>query len=249
MPWSNVMQYTQLSKIIFLNCDIMRLFLASQDLGKFAADLKELVGARTKALIISNARDYYRDEARIEKSLMGTSINLAQIGIKSQRLDLREYFGKPDRLAQYITAYDPGLVFSIGGNVFCLATAMHESGMDKNIRQGLQEDAFVYGGYSAGSMITVDDLAPYDVRKESGASSFYNLADRVIPTYGIEPYTHGLDVIEQYILPHMDRADHIDTMKRRIQNIHQARAKVIKLNDSDVYMINNNKSILLKGAI
>ena len=219
----------------------MRLFLASQDLGNFPEVLEELVGDKKRALVIGNTRDYYQDEKRIKDSLEKTFVNLEKIGIQSQRLDLRDYFGKPEELAKYVETYDPGLIFSIGGNVYCLATAMHESGMDKIIQQGLASDKFVYGGYSAGSMITLGDLSPYEIRKTSEENSFYNLSERAEKTYNLPPYMSGLGIIDEYIIPHMDREDHIETMKQRIKNIEKIGAKTILLNDADVYIVNGDE--------
>lgn len=223
----------------------MRLFLASQDLGKFPEVLAKLVGEKKRALVISNTRDYYQDEERIQKSLEKTFVNLDKIGIKSKRLDLRKYFGKPEELTKDVETYNPGLIFSIGGNVFCLATAMHESGMDKIIRQGLANDNFVYGGYSAGAMVASEDLGLYN------AADFHDktckMSDKVVQTYHIKPTFQGLSLIPQYILPHMDREDHIDSMKQRLENIKQANKATILLNDADVYIVNGAKQEILKG--
>ncbi len=74
-----------------------------------------------------------------------TLVNLGKIGIEAKRLDLRPFFCKQAELARYIEEKQTGLIFSVGGNVICLATALHESGMDEIIRQGVAEDRFVYG--------------------------------------------------------------------------------------------------------
>ena len=226
----------------------MRLFLASQDVGNFPEVLAELVSEKKRALVIGNTRDYYQDEKRIQDSLGKTFVSLEKIGVQCQRLDLRDYFGKPKYLARDVETYDPGLVFSIGGNVYCLATAMHKSGMDEIIQQGLTKDAFVYGGYSAGSMIASDNLGPYDVRETPPKNGFYNLVERAEQTYNLPPYMFGLGIIDEYIIPHMDRKDHAETMRQRIRNIERIGAKTILLNDSDVYVVNSNKQEIMKGA-
>lgn len=225
----------------------MRLFLASQDLGSFPEVLAELVGKKKRAFIISNARDYYQDEERINNALKKTFVNLEKIGIQCQRLDLRDYFDKSAKLVRDIESYDPGLIFSIGGNVYCLSTALHESGMDKIIKQGLIGDKFVYGGYSAGSMIALDDLRPYEVQKLSEENKFCNSPEYAGQSYDLSPYMFGLGIIDEYIIPHMDREDHIETMKQRIKNIEQIDATMILLNDADVYVANNDEHILMKG--
>lgn len=80
----------------------MKLFLASQDLGNFATILQAMVGKKKRALVISNARDYYNDEARIAGGVEKTLVNLGKIGIEAERLDLRPFFGKQSELARYI---------------------------------------------------------------------------------------------------------------------------------------------------
>lgn len=223
----------------------MKLFLASQDLGNFAEALQLMIGDKKRALVISNARDYYQDEGRIKESLTKTFVNLEKIGVTSERLDLREYFGDPDRLVERVSEYDPGLVFAIGGNVYCLATALATSSMYDIIQQGLERDAFVYGGYSAGSMIAMDDLSLYDVADYSKKP--LRLSEVAKGVYGANPSFHGLGLIPQYILPHMDRADHIGAMKERLENIEHAGAKAILLNDADVYVVDGDKKEILKG--
>lgn len=224
----------------------MKLFLASQDLGNFPQVLKDLVGEKKRALVIGNARDYYQDESRIEDSLKKTFVNLSNIGIDSKRLDLRKYFGAAEKLAEDIKTYDPDLIFSIGGNVFCLATALHESGMDKIIRDGVESNQFVYGGYSAGSMVAANNLGLYEVMRIPENQKPYMLSSRVMQIYNIKPHMIGLKLINQYILPHMDRSDHTDTMQKRLDRINQAGAEAILLNDSDVFVINGEDTKVLK---
>lgn len=226
----------------------MQLFLASQDLGEFANILQQMVGKRRRALVVSNARDYYNDETRIAGSVEKTLINLSKIGIEAERLDLRQYFGKQGELADLIEREQVGLVFSIGGNVICLATAMHTSGLDEIVRQGIAEDKFVYGGYSAGAMVTGNDLSLYDVKPKAGKEQpLHQVVDITRDTYNLEPYKYGLGLISQYIMPHMDRADHIDAMRERLANIEQADAEAIRLNDADVFVADGDTAQIMRG--
>lgn len=225
----------------------MRLFLASNNLGNFAEALSEMIGKKKRALIISNARDYYQDETRIEESLAKTSASLKEVGIENRRLDLRLYFGKADRLANLLTEYDPGLVFAIGGNIYCLATALAASGMDNLIRQGLKKDLFVYGGYSAGSMIASSELKPYIILKYSNSLPDHNNPAFTQKCYEMEPCMQGLGIIDEYIMPHMDIEKHAETTKLRLENLRKLGLKSICLNDLDVYIVDNNRTEILKG--
>lgn len=216
----------------------MRLFLASQDLGDFRGVLDRLVGDNRKALVIGNTRDYCQDESKITNAIKKTLVNLANISIDAQRLDLRKYFRKSSELEKYIAKIQPGLIFSIGGSVYCLATAMHESGMDKIIQKGVQEDKFVYGGYSAGSMVTACDLLPYSVEERLSP-------EKARETYGIEPYTFGLKLIEEHIVPHANREDHSEANQIRLAQIARAGGKPILLNDTDVYLVEGEEKTVL----
>lgn len=214
----------------------MRLFLASQDLGNYADILQEMVGNKRHAFVISNARDYYNDETRINSCIEKTLVNLNKIGIEAERLDLRRYFDKQAELVGLLEQKQTGLVFSIGGNVFCLATALHASGMDGIIRKAVSENEIVYGGYSAGAMVASCNLLPYNVAGWADS-------DTVRQTYNVEPYLQGLGlIVQQYIIPHMDRADHIAAMRKRITNINNIGAEAICLNDADVFIVNGNKA-------
>lgn len=227
----------------------MKLFLASQDLGAHADVLQQMVGDKRHAFVISNARDYYNDEARIAGSVEKTFDNLSKIGIEAERLDLRLYFGKQSELADLIEQKQIGLIFSIGGNVICLATAIRASGLDEIIKQGVADDKFVYGGYSAGSMVAGNDLSLYQFDVKPGESvPPHRIADVTNDIYGLAPYERGIGLIPQYVVPHMDRADHIDAMRERIAKIKQASAEAICLNDADIFMVDgDNMQILRKG--
>lgn len=228
----------------------MRLFLASQDLGNCADVLQEMVGDKRHAFVISNARDYYNDEERIASSVEKTLTNLGKIGIKAERLDLRPYFGKQAELEELITDKNTGLIFSIGGNVFCLSTAMHASGLDEIIRSSLAKNKFVYGGYSAGSMVASSNLSLYQIELDPGEKTpIYNIPDITRDVYQLKPYKQGLGLIsQQYVIPHMDRSNHIDAMLQRITQIEQAGEETIRLNDSDVFVVNGNSAHVLRGT-
>lgn len=60
----------------------MKLFLASQDLGNFATILQAMVGKKKRALVISNARDYYNDEARIAGGVEKLSLISVKLELK-----------------------------------------------------------------------------------------------------------------------------------------------------------------------
>lgn len=216
----------------------MRLFLASQDLGDFGAVLHRMAGSNLRMLLIPNARDYNlaRRRTRIpEKIAFFTSA-----GFAVQELDLRPYFGKSEALEQAIDAYNPGIIYSVGGDVWFLATAMRESGLDAILRRRLASDDFVYGGSSAGAMVAANNLELYDCP----CSHLKQIQGR----YGVSPFTKGLGLIAQYIIPHVDHLDQTAVVKVRERQILAAGATPILLGDPDVYIVEGATSKILEGA-
>ena len=117
----------------------MRLYLASHNLGPYANELLKLIGEGRKALFIENARDYYPDEKRAN-DLREKLAMLSKLGFEVEELNLRNYFGKPNELRDFIDSYKPDLIYASGGNVFLLATAYRLSGFDEILREDLARD-------------------------------------------------------------------------------------------------------------
>lgn len=217
----------------------MKLFLSSQDLGNYADDLRELVGKNRKTLLITNARDYKESQARAERVAEKIQI-LRQAGFQVQELDLREYFSKdPIELKAFVDEYNPGLVYSMGGNVFLLGTALKVSGMDDILRQRLAEDSTVYAGHSAGAMVASKDIETYerdDLKVEE-----------VGAYYGMESVTEGLGLIAEYIIPHANRPERKQVTKFYQDQAAKIGAEAIILNDGDVYIINGSHKVIKRA--
>ena len=214
----------------------MRIFLASHNFGKHAEELRKLVGDNRKTLVITNARDYYDEEER--RSSVAEKLEIfRREGFQAQELDLRAYFTKdPIELDRFVKEYNPGLVFCIGGDVFLLATALAISGMDDIIWRRLEEDVTVYGGNSAGAMVTGHDIEIYerdDLKiEEVGAY------------YGIEAIANGLGLINQYIIPHADQPKCAKITKFYEEQFAKTGDEVILLGQDDAYIINGNHHII-----
>lgn len=86
-----------------------------------------------------------KEEARLNK-----------LGLETEELDLREYFGDSktlkDRLKQF------GMVWVRGGNVYTLVRAMEQSGFSKVASEMIRNDSLVFGGYSAATIVAAPDL-------------------------------------------------------------------------------------------
>src|SRR6266404_3570899 len=120
----------------------MRLFLSSQDLGNHAETAAKMAGANKKALFIKNAQDYLPAEQRNfstpEKKKM-----FEAAGFEFEEIDLRDYFGKPDKLLNKLS--NSGSFWSSGGNSFVLRRAFAASGLDKILVDLLKKDKILYG--------------------------------------------------------------------------------------------------------
>lgn len=219
----------------------MRLYLASNDLGDYANILADMTPSNKKALIISNARDHRTVEGR--KEIVNEDMAmLSDCGFAVTELDLRNYIGKTSDLRKYIDDFAPGLVFSMGGNLYSLATTLHLSGMDEILRKDLAADKYAYGGYSAGSMVASHDLMNY-------ADSFGRRAsdrlEQATELYG-ELITSGLGLIDEYVIPHADEERFKAACEEAEITISNNNLTPIVLNNSDVVVMNNGQLEVLR---
>lgn len=145
-------QGLSLSKLPVLS---MRLYLSSYRLGTATDRLIDLVGENRRAVVICNATDH-RDAAEQEQRLAWECDALRSIGLEPEGLDLREHFGWPNALRDALK--EVGLVWVRGGNTFTLRRAMVASGFDPLIKELLEDDALVYGGFSAGAVAATPTL-------------------------------------------------------------------------------------------
>ena len=214
----------------------MRLFLTSHDFGNYENELLKLMGKGRRALLIANARDYLSGEER--KAVVSRKMGVMErAGIEAEELDLREYFGKKDELAERISSYGPDLIFAIGGSVFLLATAYHLSGFDEVARRDLDQDKYVYGGGSAGAMVTVDTLKYYGHGELS--------PDAVPGVYGVDAVLDGLGLIDGYIVAHADVPEHLGVTKMYREHIEGDGQKAIILNQLSVMIVDGEKTTIL----
>lgn len=124
----------------------MNLYLSSYRLGERGAELAAMVGGRKHIAVVRNAVDASDDAERHRLGRERERDALADLGISSAPLDLRDYFGAPDALRQELRAFD-GL-WVTGGNTFVLRRAMGLSGLDALLRERVADASFTYGGYS-----------------------------------------------------------------------------------------------------
>ncbi|PTB21944.1 serine peptidase [Trinickia symbiotica] len=136
----------------------MRMYLSSFDVGARPDQLVRLVGREMRAAIIVNALDH-RETARTQW-LDNQVTKLRALGFTVRELDLRQFFGAPDRLDEALQQFD--VVWVNGGNAFVLRRAMKQSGFDVVIADLLERDRIVYSGFSAAAVIASSTLRALD---------------------------------------------------------------------------------------
>ena len=214
----------------------MRLYLASHNLGPYANELLKLIGEGRKALFIENARDYYPDEKRAN-DLREKLAMLSKLGFEVDELNLRNYFGKPNELRDFIDSYKPDLIYASGGNVFLLATAYRLSGFDEFLREDLARDKYVYGGFSAGIMVICKTLRLY--------GHDYLVPERVPEIYGVDAVLDGVGLVDYQLIPHADVPEYLETTKEYIKRIEGAGLETLPLNQEAVIVVDgDNRRIL-----
>ena len=168
----------------------MRLFLSSYRLSDDPGRLTALLRTRRPVAIVANATDMFSGPARAG-CVHSEVTMLAELGLESEEIDLRAYFGAPERLARDLERFE--LVWVRGGNTFVLRTALALSGADRVLTGLVRRDSVVWGGYSAGACVLAPDLRGIELVDDPG---------EVRDCYGTEPMWEGLDLVGYAVVPH-----------------------------------------------
>lgn len=212
-----------------------KLYLGSYkpwETGEDFARCIDMIGENKTAVLITNAWDAnWNDEWAAET--LGETIKLfAKFGIKSEQLDLKEYFGKTEELAKKLQ--NIGLVYVFGGNTFVLRRAYARSGFDK-ILPNLLENGVVYSGFSAGSAILSPSLRGYDLTDDPNIVS---------PEYDTETIWDGLNLIPFSIEPHY-RSNHPEapTVELGVEYHKKHKMPYQTLRDGEAIIVHDGKII------
>jgi dipeptidase E len=188
-----------------------------------------------RAAIIENALDGISPAARelYRTEVYDPVMELASLGIAGTPLDLRDYFGRPEALAQALAAYD--LVWVTGGNAFILRRAMKQSGFDDVIIDMLERDAIVYGGFSAGAVVAGPCLEGIHLMDDP---------DETPAGYDIEPVWDGLGLIDHTIVPHY-RSPHTESAAadRAVRHLMGRGLRYRALRDGEVIIWTENRRL------
>jgi dipeptidase E len=174
----------------------MRLYLSSFRTGDWPDELLRMAGAGARVAVIANACDGAPAGVRAE-AVAGEHERLGVLGLRTEEVDLRDFFDGRGHLASVIAPYD--VLWLRGGNVFTLRHAMRASGLDDLVLAGLRADGFVYAGYSAGPCVLAPSLRGLEACDD---------ADEVTALYGMPPTFDGLGVLDRPFVPHLQSPGH-----------------------------------------
>lgn len=174
----------------------MKLYLSSYKFGNGIQSLANMMSNNKSIAIIQNALDAYTDLDRRKVSLQNDMEALAEIGLKPEELDLRNYFTRNIELKQKLS--ELGGVWVVGGNTFVLRRTFKESSMDKWLVGQKENKEFVYSGYSAGICVLAPTLRGIDLADDLVAAK---------ELFNKEVLWDGLGLISYMPVPHY-KSDH-----------------------------------------
>lgn len=212
----------------------MKLYLASYRLGEYPEKFKDLLLSVTKnkkVALITNALDFTNNYFELTKSVQRDKRDIEALGLEVEQIDLREYFGKTEKLRKIMQEFNA--VYVRGGNVFVLRRAFAESGFDRILHEFSQRDDFVYSGFSAGACVLSPDLAGLELVDDP----------KIDPeNYTQQRITKGLGLIDFSIAPHF-RSDHRESQKiNSVVDYYLNHAVVfVALTDADVLIMEAKK--------
>lgn len=214
----------------------MRLFLSSQDLGRYPEVFLKMLGQSKKVGLIENAKDDWA-EAERAANVRQHMESFSELSFEPVEIDLRKFFGKAEDLKKLVDKLDG--VFIHGGNTFILRRALAASGLDKILQAEVSANRLAYGGSSAGSCVAAPSLHGID-RGDSPSP------DAVPKNYPIkETIWEGLNFVPFMIVPHYTsdwfRKDALATEEK----LKKLKMPYKVLEDGQVYVIDGDRGELL----
>ncbi len=215
----------------------MRLYLSSYRLGNHTDQLMRLVGSGRNLALIENSIDDIPmpDREARRTNTYDIKANLEELGFNVTNLDLRQYFGKPRQLEEDIQAQD--VVMCTGGNVFLLRRAMKQSGFDKILKDSLENDLFVYSGWSAGMCVLAPSLKGLEL---------CDPPNTLAEGYDSEIIWDGLNIIDKALVPHYHSDHHEASLVEKIAKYYEVRdIRHTTMRDGDVIIVEDDKTSFL----
>lgn len=206
----------------------MKLYLSSFKVGNKTEELKKWIAAHdNKIVIIANAKDQYTDKERVEKGTLNDIAQLEELGFNVSRLDLKDYFGKKEKLLEYLKQFK--VAYVVGGNTFVLRQAMKISGFDEYLKAKTEDSNFLYAGYSAGICVLAPNMKGIALMDEPEADPY---------NYGSIIY-EGIGLIDYTPIPHY-QSDHHETelADKAVEYCKENEIRYKTLKDGDVFIEN-----------
>lgn len=210
----------------------MRLFLSSENLGKYPDIFIGMTGKRKSVLYIGNAKDYYNKPERVAKVAEHRE-QFESLGLKFTELNLRDYFDKKLPLT-LLDGFD--MVWCSGGNTFLLRAALLHSGFDKILVKKIQSDEIAYGGSSAGAILAGPTLR---------GSQHGDDTQAVLSIYGVDIEWSGLELVSVVCVPHCESDWFGESAQKMIVELEKNKTPHVALKDGQVYLVNNDDGRLL----
>ncbi|RFU41949.1 peptidase [Actinomadura logoneensis] len=200
----------------------MRLYLSSFRTGDRPDLLLALCGEHRDIAVIADALDAEPEETRRE-GVRREIAALSELGFHATEIDLREYAGPTDDLADELDRFPA--VWVRGGNVFALRYAMAASGADVLLTKLVGDDALVYAGYSAGACVLAPSLRGLEACDDPHAAP--------------ETVWDGLGVLDHAFVPHVGSPGHpeSDVLTRLARDYRRQGVPHLALQDGQVLVV------------
>lgn len=206
----------------------MKLYLSSLSIPEPKAYL-ELYGKRQNihVAIVTNAWGVYPHEK--SKPYIDNIVNLfMKIGVHAEHLDLLEYQGEQNKLAERLSGFDG--MWVTGGNSYYLNWAIHKAGL-QNIIHKLCDDGFIYGGESAGAIVAGPTL------------NYFQAADD--PNEAPSVILEGMKLTDTVIVPHVSNPKYSDVMQNIMSQLQQSGYSTVSLIDGQALVIDEDIKTVL----
>jgi len=194
--------------------------------------LSSLPAKNKRVAVVRNALDQYTDGPRLKEGLDREINDLTAIGLLPEPLDLRNFFGKAEDPEKHVKEF--GFIWVTGGNSFVLRRAYAQSGLDIILKRKLEEDDFVYAGYSAGICVITPTLEGIHLDDNP----------EVIPVgYAKEIIWSGLRFVPFCIAPHY-RSDHFESalIEKVVEYFLEHKIPFIALRDGEALLLDTKTS-------
>lgn len=208
----------------------MKLFLSSEGVPRpdLLKGLLTPTNQRPRVALINNAQDPYPEEKSKERESSLTNL-FSSLGFEPVNIDLRMYENKTEELAATLRTCK--LVWCSGGNVFWLRYVMKVSGFDKIIGDLLSE-GIVYGGWSAGAVVTSPFLTPIELMDN--------------PDKAPEVIWEGINLVDCFIWPHWNTEKYLSLQVPALEKMKLLPYESQVLRDGEVLIVENGQKRLIR---